>query len=177
MNSEVNITAIKKLYVETKTNSLAFKIFMDREKDSKETKLERLEDLIRQEGGSPSRVEIVALMKGLQEANCGRFIVGRRGSPSRFVWSVSLRSVGLAATSGSDHVECIGIDAEERDSGNANEEQTEFDHDSSITHSFILRPDYRVELRLPADLTSREAARLADFLRTLPFDNSPDLEP
>lgn len=171
--SEVDLSILRKLFVSNKASSIAFKIFMSREKDSKETKLERLEDLIRNEGGNPSRVDIVSLFKGLQEANCGRFIVGRRGAPSRFEWSVSLRSVGLAATSASECVSQIDADADEED---ADHELGDDGDDVSITHAFVLRPKYRVKLTLPADMTTREAIRLADFLRTLPFDDFDDLE-
>jgi hypothetical protein len=177
MTSEVDISALKSLYLENKTNSIAFNIFKSRDKDSKETKLDRLEELIRNEGGAPSRVDVVALMKGLQQAGCGRFIVGRRGAPSRFEWTVSLRSVGLAATSGSDRVDQMEVDAEERDAADATDSRAEFDcGTASITHSFVLRRDYRVSLTLPVDLTSREATRLAEFLQTLPFGNAADAE-
>ncbi|MCC9654636.1 hypothetical protein [Rhodopirellula halodulae] len=169
----VDISILKRLFVSNKSSSIAFKIFKEREKDSKETKLERLEDLIRGEGGNPSRVDIVSLMKGLQEANCGRFVVGRRGSPSRFEWSVSLRSVGLAATSGSDEVNQMDDDADEQDGDG---EFADDSDNSSITHTFVLRPEYRVKLTLPVDMTPREAKRLSDFLRTLPFGDSDDLE-
>lgn len=170
---EVDIPILKRLFVSNKSFSIAFRIFKEREKDSKETKLERLEDLIRSEGGNPSRVDIVSLLKGLQEANCGRFIVGRRGSPSRFEWSVSLRSVGLAATSGSDEVNQMDEDADERD---GDDEFADDCDETSITHTFVLRPEYRVKLTLPVDMTSREAKRLSDFLRTLPFNDFDDLE-
>jgi len=169
----VDLSILKKLFVSNKTSSIAFEIFKDREKDSKETKLERLEDLIRFQGGSPSRVDIVSLLKGLQEAGCGRFIVGRRGAASRFEWSVSLRSVGRAATSGSGEVSQIDLDADERDGDDDSMDEAD---NASITHTFALRPEYRVKLRLPTDLTAREAKRLADFLRTLPFDDHENLE-
>lgn len=171
--SGVDVSILKKLYASNKTSSIAFEIFKEREKDSKETKLERLEDLIRSEGGNPSRVDIVSLLKGLQEADCGRFVVGRRGSPSRFEWSVSLRSVGLAATSGCEAVNQIEDDADEQDGDDAFADDSE---GPSITHTFVLRPEYRVKLTLPVDMTPREAKRLADFLRTLPFDDRDDLE-
>ena len=39
-----------------------------------------------------------------------------------------------------------------------------------ITHSFYLRPDVTLEIELPPDLTTREAIRIARFVRALPFD-------
>jgi hypothetical protein len=38
-----------------------------------------------------------------------------------------------------------------------------------LKHIYRLRGDYVVKLRLPMDLTSTEANRLADFIKTLPF--------
>jgi hypothetical protein len=39
----------------------------------------------------------------------------------------------------------------------------------TIRHEYRLRPDFTAEIELPEDLTTREALRLADFLKTLPF--------
>jgi hypothetical protein len=41
-----------------------------------------------------------------------------------------------------------------------------------LTHTFRLRPDLPVSFVLPIDLTTSEAARLADFIKTLPFDET-----
>ena len=41
---------------------------------------------------------------------------------------------------------------------------------SAIKHSYRLRPDFIVQIELPADLNAREAERLADFIKTLPFE-------
>jgi hypothetical protein len=38
-----------------------------------------------------------------------------------------------------------------------------------ITHTFQLRPTERVTIKLPADLTAKEAERLAGFIRQVPF--------
>ncbi|MBD8531699.1 MULTISPECIES: hypothetical protein [unclassified Massilia] len=48
------------------------------------------------------------------------------------------------------------------------DEGEEYD-DEEIEHSYVLRPAERVTLELPADLTPREAIRLAQFIRALPF--------
>ncbi len=40
----------------------------------------------------------------------------------------------------------------------------------TIGHRFVLRPDFQVQLELPQDLNQREANRLAEFIRTLPFE-------
>ena len=41
--------------------------------------------------------------------------------------------------------------------------------ESSLVHSFHLRPDFQVSVRLPLDLTEREAERIAMFIRSLPM--------
>lgn len=48
------------------------------------------------------------------------------------------------------------------------EDEDEGYDDDEIMHSYVLRPPYRATLRLPADLTPREATRLAEFIRVLP---------
>ncbi len=43
-----------------------------------------------------------------------------------------------------------------------------------LRHNYNLRPDFQVTIPLPVDLTHSEAARLADFVRTLPFSGAAD---
>ena len=45
---------------------------------------------------------------------------------------------------------------------------------SLFKHTFRLRPDQSVTVELPADLTSQEAARMARFIETLPFQGDYD---
>jgi hypothetical protein len=40
-----------------------------------------------------------------------------------------------------------------------------------LDHAFQLRPDLRVTIKLPADITTKEAERLAGFIRQVPFGN------
>jgi len=53
--------------------------------------------LLAGEGQAFERREIIALFRQLEKAGCGQFVEGRRGWPSRFVWSVGLTGVGRAA--------------------------------------------------------------------------------
>ena len=41
---------------------------------------------------------------------------------------------------------------------------------SVLVHPFQLRPGLRITIKLPVDLTSKEAERLAGFIRQVPFD-------
>jgi len=44
------------------------------------------------------------------------------------------------------------------------------DPSEAIEHSYVLRPDLRVVVQLPRDLTAREAEVLGDWVRNLSFD-------
>lgn len=50
----------------------------------------------------------------------------------------------------------------------------DFARPDTIHHRFQLRTDYIVKLKLPEDLTAREAKRLATFLKSLPFEEEDD---
>jgi hypothetical protein len=65
--------------------------------------------------------------------------------------------VGKAA-SGQGTVEAVSREPDEEDKAL-----------QTIRHEYRLRPDFTAQIELPEDLTTREAARLADFLKTLPF--------
>jgi len=98
------------------------------------------------------RQDIIAFLKQLANAGFGNFKNGRRGRPSRFVWSKGIEraAAGSVATRG-NRVDTLG-------------------------HEYRLRPDYVVRLELPADLTPREARRLGDFVSTLSFSGDEDAD-
>ncbi|MCF7963334.1 MAG: hypothetical protein K9M08_21550 [Pirellula sp.] len=173
--SSVDVELLRSFYKSNKTSRAVFEILKERENDSNETKLERLEDLVRQSGVNPIRGDVVSLFKGLDRAGCGKFVVGRRQFPSRFQWHVSLRSVGIAASSEQGQVNELGpntLEDSDEDSDLAkSESEPEKTKVDKLMHSFVLRADFRVQIILPFDLTKREADRLADFIHTLPFDD------
>ncbi|MGH9344687.1 MAG: hypothetical protein ACRD19_13120, partial [Terriglobia bacterium] len=75
---------------------------------------------------------------------------------------MALTSVGKAAAG--EDVPLETISEEERElAGKFSEEEVEI-------YAFPLRPNLKVELELPIDLSFMEASRLADFIKTLPFD-------
>lgn len=43
--------------------------------------------------------------------------------------------------------------------------------EDDIEHTFRLRSDYMVKVRLPSDLTMKDVGRLHRWLQTLPFDD------
>lgn len=100
------------------------------------------------------------LLQKLASAGFGRFYNGRRGKKTRIEWSFSLRDIGAAARGALEDVGEIDPDAAESDD----------DSDAGMLgHAFNLRPGVQISLALPADLTTREADRLAAFVKTLPL--------
>ncbi len=100
---------------------------------------------------------VVKLFRELGELNYGRFVVGRRGGESRFVWSANPIEVGKAAQ-GEDLAITSLPEPETADV-------------EMVMHQFNLRPGMPVKLELPADFTEKEADRLSQFLRALPFSD------
>jgi hypothetical protein len=47
---------------------------------------------------------------------------------------------------------------------------TEWPGDQLVTHEFWLRHDFCIRVALPYDLTADEAHRLAEAIRTFPFE-------
>ncbi|MGH6779886.1 MAG: hypothetical protein ACRECL_18060 [Bradyrhizobium sp.] len=100
------------------------------------------------------------LVDGIVNLDLARFVVGRRGQPSRLQWKFTLKSIAAAARGEADTLDAIS--------------QTTFANrpvvHNAIEHSFQLRRDFRATVLLPEDLSKEEAARFAAFIQTLPFD-------
>ena len=98
--TSLNLAELRRLYTE---NSVA-RTFLDyaagRERDQSETKVDRALAVLRREGNDFNRRDITDLFRSLEDAGCGQFVVGRRGWPSRFVWSAGLKSIGQASAGG-----------------------------------------------------------------------------
>ena len=160
---KVDVKRLKLLYGQNPANKAAFDYFAARQNNSAKTTVDRLLALLGQEDHVVPRADIIELFKGLETARCGTFVVGRKGHASRFEWSASLISVGQAATGEVGEVETL---AEAEQDVETEDEGAPID---SISHRFVLRPDFELRFELPRDLTTVEAARLGEFVRTLPF--------
>lgn len=99
----------------------------------------------------------IQLFRGLEKLGYGRFIEGRKGHPSRFVWSSNSIEVAKAAKGESVSITMI-----------ASDESDDNDAEEMITHRFYLRAKTVVSIDLPTDFTEKEAERLGSFLKTLP---------
>jgi Protein of unknown function DUF262 len=102
-----NVAALRELYNQSLVAKAFFNHVAGRERDQSETKVSRTQQLLRREGNDFSRHEVIELFRKLQALNCGQFVEGRHGWPSRFVWSTGMTSVGRAAIG--DRQTVVGI--------------------------------------------------------------------
>jgi hypothetical protein len=92
-----NVEALRQLYEQNPVAHAFFSHAAKRERDQSETKVDRIMVLLKAEGQDFPRRDVIALFKKLEEVGCGQFVEGRRGWPSRFVWSARLTGIGRAA--------------------------------------------------------------------------------
>jgi hypothetical protein len=93
----------------------------------------------------------------LAALHAGWFRAGRRGWPTRFEFRVSSAELrGLASG------KIVVVAAEEPT--------------KMLEHKFRGRPDLEITVELPSDLTKREASRVIEFPKTLPFDDAAQFE-
>jgi hypothetical protein len=92
-----NIDALRQLYMDSPVARAFFEHAARRERDQSETKVDRILVRLRADGHECRRREVIDLFRKMQDQGLGQFVEGRRGWPSRFVWSTGLTSVGRAA--------------------------------------------------------------------------------
>ncbi|MHB8762676.1 MAG: hypothetical protein ACYC6J_09920 [Coriobacteriia bacterium] len=154
-----DIDAIRKLYASSSAAKAALDYFAGRQNNANASKVDRLLDVLRYRGHDVSRFDIIEFFRALEAAKCGRFVIGRKGHPTRFEWSASLISVGQAAAGETNVVDEL----------TDTEALSDDDDTGLLEHRFRLRADLELTIELPDDLTASEAGRLADFIKTLPF--------
>lgn len=106
------------------------------------------------------------LFQKLGEIGLGTYIMGRRGGESRVKWLYPLTAIGKAANGTAGSLGSINESTEEE----TDEDSEELGSSNLIEHSYKLRPGCDIRIRLPENLSSKEAERLAAWIRTLPFD-------
>lgn len=164
----INVKELRRLYSESGCAKAVLDHAAARKKNSARTDVDRLEIVLRQEGGKFSRREIIGSLKSLEDLRCGSFIIGRRGQPSRFAWAVEMIGLGRAAQGEQTDVEVLDVVDAETEEGEEPEADMLTD---TVRHIYVLRPNFSVVLNLPSDLTTKESLRLAEFIKTLPFNS------
>jgi len=163
----VDLEGLRSLFKSSETAKVLFQNLAKREKNSLISKVERMQSLLANEGIAINRSDVIWFFQELERLNCGKFrksrtLKGGGYNPARFEWRVELISVGRAA---------IG-EAETVSPTNPEHLSTPEDDTTGVTikHPYQLRPNLKITIELPADFSSREAQRVSDFVKTLPFD-------
>ena len=164
---KVDLVKLRNLYDENSSARAVLDHFARRERNRRTTPVDRIQSTVSAEGGKISRWDVIKVFRELQKCGCGNFLVGRRGGASRFEWDVEMVGVGQAAARETEQVEEVSLEEAEEEDGDNN----------LFKHIFRLRIDQSVTVELPKDLTSQEAARMARFIETLPFQGNTIDEP
>jgi Protein of unknown function DUF262 len=112
-NGITDVTQLREFYRDSSVARAFLDLAASRERDQAETKVERAMVLMKAAGHDYPRQAVVDMFRRLAACECGDFVVGRRGWPSRFIWSKGLRSVGRAAAGSDSPIAQISPDDEE----------------------------------------------------------------
>jgi hypothetical protein len=157
--SQTKAKALQSLYRDP-ANRPFFVWAAARQNDRRETSV----DVVRRRG-QMGHEAAVGLLQALAHAGFGTFVVGRRGAKTRIVWDYSIRDVGAAASGSTKEIHKVDEDEVIED------DSAEDDEDALVEHAFNLRPGMKITLELPADITRREAERLAKFVEAIPLND------
>jgi hypothetical protein len=163
----VDFTAIRNLYSTDSAAKGIFDYFGKCKKNKRETSVARLHGMLLREGGDLTSPQVSQILRKLAGLNCGDFKIGRRGKPTRIEWKVKLVSLGQYASGQTTVLQNLDPETSEDDDEPVTEEQLSDSDHMNVTYP--LRLDLMVGLSLPKNFTQKEANRLADFIRTLPF--------
>jgi hypothetical protein len=163
----MDIEALRQAYAKSPVLKAILDYSADRKKNSSEISADRIEALLGRENPFVDRRNVIQAFKELADLGLGEFIVGRRKFPTRFKWRVQMVEAGRSARGEGNAVPLL-----EASEAVAEEQIVDRPRGLTVRHRFNLRPDYAVDIELPQDFTEREASRLAEFIRTLPFEAS-----
>lgn len=153
-NVQPGVDELREVYLNLPSAKPIFDDFANRTNNQRLTKVEQLLNRLRDE--SVMRAHVIKLFRRLEELNHGKFIEGRKGHPSRFIWSSSQIDVGKAAQGQDGTIKPVPIDAE-----------AEAIVDEVRQYSIFLRSGMDAKISLPADLSLSEAERLCAFLKAI----------
>ncbi|HKP02788.1 MAG TPA: hypothetical protein VJU77_05420 [Chthoniobacterales bacterium] len=126
--------------------------FASQPKDDRSVSVTDLCNRMGKAGIAVRRADVIRMLQSLQGGQRGWFWAGRKGHDSRFDFHASsIKMAKVASGQNDDPAPPLP---------------------TMINHKFRLRADLEIGLELPADLTDKEVTRIADFLKTLPFDHA-----
>src|SRR5437868_2220188 len=97
MNGE-NLEKLRELYASSPTAKALLNSFASRERNSTESRVERLVTVLSWSNPETTRGELIGVLKQLEALGYCEFIVGRKGHESRAEWKVGITSLGQAAS-------------------------------------------------------------------------------
>jgi len=115
-----------------------------------------------------TKSEMISVFRELEKIGLGVLLLGRKGAKTRFAWLVSPANLQRARTG---ELDPVPLSVNESDSDDFDEDDEDEDEDGLVTHTYRLRRDLTISIKLPHDLTDKEASRLGQFLTTVPFDS------
>ena len=167
------LAQIRALYRTDRTIKTLFDWAASRDRDAKETSVDRLVEKLQ-----VAKPQAIKVCKQLHDVGCGRLMYGRRGAKTRMRWFYSLRSLGKAAKGDTSQLEEINDELDDDDGSagpvieaKAGEDTAGKGPSERIEHRFALRPSISITISLPEDLTRKEAERFAAFIQSLPFES------
>lgn len=176
-HNDADLAEIRKLYEGSEVAKIILEYFASRKRNKRYTTVDRLYEVLFAKGHKVSHREIRKVLMRLGDLHCGEFILGRHGGETRVKWSVGF--IGLGQAAAGQHTEITELTDDEvvkEDEDEAGEQElagAEETPTSDMKIKYPLRPVRDVEFVLPKDLTAREAHRLAEFIKTLPFEDTP----
>ena len=162
----MELDLLKKSYQDNEALKAICDLMSMKSKNQNETGLHRIAFYLKKDGFEFERADLIAALRMLEKVECGKYVEGRHGWKSRFVWSVKSKLVAGTANGtvttddllSDDFPDVLDWpDFESTDSG-------------MIFHSYVLRPDLTILIELPADISRNETQRLSQFVDSLSFE-------
>jgi hypothetical protein len=167
---QVDLEALKDLYAKNSVAKAAFDYFAACPRSRPETTVNQLLAVLVKRGHKASYFEVRDFLRELHRLNCGVYIIGRKGQPSRLRWHFGRMSLGRAAAGQPSQLEQSSNEKAAGADDEIEEGASSMSHSDDMKLSYPLRRDRHVDLILPKDITPNEAQRLSDFIRTLQFE-------
>lgn len=153
----MNLDLLKDAYESNSTVKAICDHMSSRPKNWNETAVHRIMLYLEKDGFDFKRSEVIAAFRQLENSGCGKYVEGRHGWKSRFVWLVKSKHIVGTVEGVESQTYLVEEDDESID-------------EEMIEHSYVLRQDMIISIELPADLSRNEAQRLSQFIDSLSFE-------